>query len=471
MTEAETSPRLIIEPGIGEWRSALIDADGFPASLSFHGDASASPVDALFAARVTRVDSQLDMAFLDIGKGEWGSGLEGMLNLRRAKLLVKGKAGGIAECVTEGQRLMVQVVAEPSAMDAKALAVTPRPKLLGRYVAVEAGGARLNFSKDLSAKRQKALKPLLQTAADSAAIIVRSRAASVAPEIVVAEAEALAGAFNRPSDKPGLVFARSPLNQALAAAPDDTDIWVDGGSAFADAKALAATHWPDLTPRLKTYKGEQSAFEAYGVDEAIEEALAERIELPSGGWISITPTPAMTVVDVNMGGALKGRSAGDAKMIVNLEAAMAVAYHMRFQDIGGLVVVDFIDMASKGAARELMATIERALRDDPVPVQHTGLSHFGLVEFSRKRRGLSLRDRLLVPQAPTQRPEAAAMALLRAAIKTGTQSQPGVLVLETPKPVQAWLEARPAFLQALASKTGRRFEFQHAKTTTAWLKK
>lgn len=451
---------MIIEPGIGEWRSALIGDDGFPTQLNFHPDASLSPVDGIFAARVTTVDSTLDMAFLDLG-----GGVSGAMNLRRAKLLTKNRAESIGDCLREGQLLTVQVVAEPSALDDKAVPVTPRPRLLGRYVVAEHGGARLNFSKDLSANAQKKLAPLLTEASSQAAVIVRSTAQGVDPDIVAREAALLADAVTRESEAPGLLFGHSPLMQALLAAPeDDTPIMVEGGSALAEAKAAAQRHWPDMLPRLMKYDG-KAAFEDLGVEEAIEEALADRIELPSGGWISVTPTPAFTAIDVNMGGALKGRNAGEAKIITNLEAAMAIAYHLRFQDIGGLIVVDFIDMSAKGAARELMQTLEAAFREDIAPVQHTGISQFGLVEINRRRKGLSLRDRMLRHRAPADRPAAQAQTLLRQAARTADRPDPGDLVLTAPKSVLSWLEARPALLEALRKASGRTLAFAEDGST------
>lgn len=456
----------IIEPGIGEWRSATIDEDGFPIDLKFHLDASLSPLDAIFRARVTRVDNTLDMAFLDLGDG-----LSGAMNLRRAKLLVKGRADTISDCVCEGDMLTVQVVSEPGVLEAKALPVTPRPRLLGRYCVVEAGGSRLNFSKDLSAKKQKVLAPLLADIAASAAIIVRSHAGEVPAEAVVNEAAMLVEGLTKQADKRGLQFSHSPLEQALLAAPaDESDILIEGGSILAEAKAIANRLWPDLKERLQLYKGTSSAFEELGVNETIDEALADRIELPSGGWISITPTPALTAIDVNMGSALKGRNAGEAKLITNMEAAMAVAFHLRFQDIGGLVVVDFIDMSSKGHAKELMDTVTKAFREDSVPVQHTGLSQFGLMEINRKRRGLSLRDRMLRQSRQTPRPEAMALDLLRKARRATDSAEPGTLVLVMPMAVQNWFEQHPNLMSTLKESAGRPIETETGETPSAWIR-
>ncbi len=445
----------IIEPGIGQWRSADIDANELPVALRFHENTAISPLEGIYDARVTKVDHALDMAFVDMGHG-----LSGSLNLRRAKQLVKGKVAGIADCVQEGQRLRVQVISEPASLEGKAVNVSARPRITGRYLVAESGGSRLNFSKDLPPRTLKLLKESLVPFANGAAIIVRSRAVDIPAEAVIAEAKRLTSVLSNPVGEPGLVFSWSEAERGLLTAPDsENPIFVEGGSHAAAVKKLAKDQWPDLLPRISAYSG-KDAFEELGVNESIEEALSDRIDLPSGGWISITPTPAMTVVDVNMGGALKGMNAGEAKLVVNMEATLATAHHMQFQDIGGLVVVDYIDMSGKGHARELMQLIERTMRDDSVPVQHTGISTFGLVEFTRKRSGLSLKDRMQRQRPPVGRGAAIALELLKKAQVAGVRPEPGALVLAGPQGAQNWLAANTSLTEMLKTETQRTLVFE-----------
>lgn len=459
-------PLTIIEPGIGQWRSADIGADEIPTDIRFHDDVHFSPLDAVFDARVTAVDSALDMAFLDIGEDRAAT-----LNFRRARLLKKGGAHSISECVREGQMLRVQVVAEPSVLENKSLPVTPRARLMGRYIVAEAAPARLNLSKDLSAKRTNELKVLLAPLVKDVALIVRSRAGDVPTDAVLAEAKQLITALSTPIEGPGLVHAWTPEEKALLALGDgNSTVLVEGGSSFAAIKATAARFWPDVHARLQPYKSKDNAFEAYGVEEAVEEALSDRINLPSGGWISIMPTPALTAVDVNMGGALKGMSAGEAKLVVNMEATLALAHHLRFQDIGGLIVVDYIDMSAKGSSRELMQLIEKTFRGDRIPVQHTGISSFGLVEFTRKRTGLSLRDRMERRPAPVARTVAAAFDLLRCACRIGNSTDVGVLVLAGPKSMIGWIKGHAALIAELEAKTGRQTVLENATTPNTYIR-
>ncbi|GHF17743.1 hypothetical protein GCM10017044_10210 [Kordiimonas sediminis] len=455
----------VIEPRFGGWRAAEIDDEGFPVSLQFFDDPQYHPVDALFDARVTAFDAASDLAFLDLG------GFDGVMNLQRAKQIADKRVDRIQDCLQIGQMIRVQVIAEPAAAEGKALSVTPRPRLAGRYVTLE-HGARLNFSKDLKPHVIGTLKSGLEAVSAHHAVIVRTRASLVGAEAVVREAETFAQALAAPAKSaPGLVYAPSPATACLMAMnTSSADILIDGVEETLAAQKIARTSYPDLADRIKAGKETEGLFEFYGVTEAIDEALSDRIELPCGGWISITPTPALTVVDVNMGGALKGRSAAEAKITVNLEAAMAIAYHLRFQDIGGLIVADFIDMSGKGAAAELMATLDDALRDDPVPVRHSGISNFGLVEFTRKRKGISLRDRMQRARKPVVNPREEALTLLDRALRVGRSGQPGTLILQAPDAVISELARLDTYVEALKTKTSRQLEIQAGQGSDVYLK-
>lgn len=443
------SPAILIEPGIGAWRRAEIDEQGFPVSFDMVCETDLDRTGAVFMGRVSRIDTGSDLAFFDLG-----GGIQGVMNHRRARLLKKGRSRSIQECVSQGEVLAVQVVHDPAGLDGKLPSLTPRPKITGRYCVVEAGGARLNFSKDLGPKQVKGLDEALSGLGDKAAIVVRARAARVAPEMVLTEAEtAVRMIRGGEQTAPGLIWARDTLDQCLVDLDDsNTPILIEGGSAFARARSLARSRYPDLADRIEGADA-PSLMEAYGVEESIEEALAPRIDLPSGGWISVHPTPALTAIDVNMGTAYKAGDAADAKLMVNQEAALAIAWHLRFQNIGGLIVVDFIDLTGKGRIEALMTTLKSALAEDPLMPQTSGLSAFGLVQINRARRGVSLRDRLLVDRAPAERADAAALALLRGAQKLGRTNGQGQLVMTASEAVQTYL--KDSILKRLTEETGR----------------
>jgi ribonuclease G len=449
------SQTYIIESSIGEWRTAIIDDDEIPVEVNFLYDAALDPTDVVSAARVSAIDKTLDMAFITLPNGE-----QGMLNYRRAKSIAKERGikytAGIADCVTEGELIYVQALGAASTIEDKAIPLSGKIKIVGRYLVVESGKGRLNLSKDLPTHTIGVIRKALEPLAAEHALVVRSRSATVPVEAVVAEAKWIIDALTNTSRDTQMLFAPSPLERALMAVPDNIDtIIIQGGDNFAAAKLLCNILWPDLSDKLELYKGSDGVFEAFGIEEAIEEAIADKIELPCGGWIAVFETPALTAIDVNMGSALKGQSAADAKRIVNLEAALAVAFHMRFQNMGGLIVVDFIDNPAKGAVSEILHYLEDALDQDPVPIQKSGLSSFGLMQFNRRRRGLSLRQRMLTTSAPSERADYQARKLLRQAKQIGMQSGMGNLVLQGPQSVVSYLSVHKDLLESLKAATAR----------------
>jgi len=450
------TPRWLIEHGLSGCRAAALDADGFPVALSHYRDPSIMPEGGLYWGRVTGFDRASDMAFLDLG-----AGLVGVMNLRRAKALVSGRVDAISDCLTEGQYLRVQVVSD-TAEQGKALAVTPRPRLVGRYALLELTPTgteprpRVNISKDMPPQKTDRLRTLLlPLAADCGqTVILRTLAVLADDDAILAEASQLAAVAALTRDTPGLIWAPTPLTAALIDAPMDHAVTI-GGVAL-DQAAISAeitANYPDLAETL-SFAG-ADLFEAEEINEAIDMALADRLDLPSGGWVSFHETPALTAVDVNMGYAFKGRIAAEAKRLVNMEAALAIMHQLRFQNIGGLIVVDFIDMTGRGAVADLMAVVDEAIAEDNLPTSRTNLSQFGMMELSRPRRGLSLRARLQQQRAPVPAVGEQVLELIDRACMLGLGAAPGSLVLALSQPAADWLSARGDLINLLADKTHR----------------
>ncbi|WND04045.1 ribonuclease E/G [Temperatibacter marinus] len=442
-----------LEAGLAEWRASHIDEEGFAERVDFYAETGLSAVDVIYAARVKDVNTSLDMAFFDLGNGQ-----SGCMSLRRAKQLVKGKVASISDCLKEGQLITAQGITDASSIDGKAINLSAKPRLVGRYVVLELAKPRLFFSKDLPPRSLKALSPLLTDLANDYSIIVRTAAMDIAPESVLAEAQWLASAFSEigTMKKPAVLFSMSPLEQALLHAPEDErPIYIENGSVLTEALALCEKRWPDMSGRLMNWQGDQSIAEEFGIEEAIEEALEDRIQLPSGGWITIEHTTALTVIDVNVGSALQGRPASEALLTVNMEAALASLYHMKFQDIGGLIVIDFVDMSAKGSAAQLINLIDETMKSDPVPIKRSGLSQFGLMEFSRKRKGLNLKDRMLQKRQAVLSPRAQAIHLIEEAVKAGLGKEAGDIILMVPNQTLKFLEDNPSLTKALADKCHR----------------
>lgn len=459
------SQTCLIETAIGQTRSALIGADGLPIEVAFFTDYSQVVPGVIATARITRVDKQLDMAFAALPEGK-----QGILSFRRAKGLGGPQAQTISDCVREGELVTVQVVADPSGLEDKALTLSARPKIVGRYLVAERGKPRLNFSKDIGPRPKKRLEAALAPFKETMALLVRSKAETVPPDALINEAKWLLQAFQVGGSEPSILFAPTPAERILLSISDVPDaILTNSSETLTELNQLTKNRWPDLGSAVSLYDG-KDMMEANGVNEAIEEAIADRIELPCGGWISMHETPALTAIDVNMGGALAGRSAGDAQMLVNMEAAMAIFFHLRFQDIGGLIVVDFIDMKAKGAAAKMMDLVDGLVRDDPVPIRRTGISPLGLMEVSRKRTGISLRQRFLMRPTIYAAAEAAALDLLSKAERLGSTGAAGLLLMKSSPDVMTWLQDNDHLLDALEAKTHRKLSLEAGRITECAIK-
>ena len=465
--DKKTGPYLI-DVDAGGVRASQFDGDGFPETLTFYRRYPLSAAGALFDGRITKLDRANDQAFLDIG------GSTAVLPVRRAKHLapksVSGRPVAINDCVQEGQLIRVQGVADALVQDGKALTVTARPRLVGRYAIVEAGSdgtaLRVNPSKTIAAAKSARLTAALKdTQSQSGTIILRSAAGAVDDDIVLAEVGKLIDTLYQDSSTPGLLHETDAIEAALRDTPEGATSIITTATDQSVLKGLIRRQYPDLLT-LEIYPDVRLHDDAPLtdiLDEAIDEALADRIALPSGGSLSIHTTPALTAVDVNLGNAFDGRTAAEAKRLTNMEAALALAYHLRFQNIGGLVVVDFINMTGKGAIKDLMSVLNEALAEDSVPVQHGGISQFGLMELTRNRSGLSLADQLQTARAPVPRTEETLITLLNRATRLGLSAEPGDLVITLTPAMQSVLDTAPILLSAVEDQTRRTVKLETGK--------
>ena len=186
---------------------------------------------------------------------------------------------------------------------------------------------------------------------------------------------------------------RDMANGATAA------VQVDSREAYEKLDAFAQAYMPALRPKLQHYSGERPLFELHNVEREIERALARRVELKSGGTLVIDQTEAMTTVDVNTGGFVGQRNFDDTVFKTNLEAAQAIARQLRLRNLGGIIVVDFIDMKSEEHRAAVLEEFRRALARDRTRMTVSGFTALGLVELTRKRTRESLAHVLCEPCA------------------------------------------------------------------------
>jgi ribonuclease G len=167
-------------------------------------------------------------------------------------------------------------------------------------------------------------------------------------------------------------------------------IIVDSRETFAKLQDFAQRYTRQAVPILEHYTGERPLFDLFGVEDEIERALGRRVDLKSGGYVIIDQTEALTTIDVNTGGFVSGRSFDDTIFKTNLEASQSIARQLRLRNLGGIIIVDFIDMESQEHRDAVLAEFRKALARDRTRVTVNGFSQLGLVEMTRKRTRESL---------------------------------------------------------------------------------
>lgn len=379
--------RLLIQTGLRRDRVAAMDGD-LLTELAVLPHDNALPVDSICLGRVRQVSKELDAAFIDLGSGDVG-----MLAARDAP---GGRKRPIGARVHEGQALMVQL--RRLARDDKGARLTARPQLAGRCLVYQPDGSEPQLSGRIAgqARRRRLNEMLAGLCPDGAgAFTARTAAADADDAALRAEAAALLARWQAIADKaeavsaPALVWRPDPLQRVLAThlGPDIAEIVVSEQAALARLQGLLRDLGGDPLEPPRVHRGAATLFEQEGVEEQIGEARGIRVALPSGGWLAIEPTTALTAIDVNAGSAGAAPTAGRLALNTNLEAAAAIARQLRLRDAGGLVVIDFLRMHGRGESRRLMQAFEEALSQDRAETRVVGPSELGLVEMTRQRLG------------------------------------------------------------------------------------
>ncbi|SMF92034.1 ribonuclease G [Azospirillum oryzae] len=394
----------------GPLTRAAVLADGRLTDLHIDHAGRPSLLGAVILGRVERIATGLNGAFVDLGHGL--SGLLPAADVRRPVLdddspqprpnRPGAKPAPIGALLRTGQPVMVQVKAD--AAGAKGPSLTMDITLPGRFLVHAPLGRDIAVSKRLGTGPERAaLARRIEQLATGAGWIVRAGAAQVSDELLAAESEALHLQWRAIRDDaragsaprllhPGPDAPTRALIEQGAAAPaailvDDPapagQIKMGDGPLLSGLRDWCDRHAPDLLPRLSAHTDAQRLFDLRDLDSAIAELLDVRVPLQLGGSLVIERTEALTVVDVNAG------ERGNP-LDVNLDAAAEIARQLRLRNVGGIVVVDFVNMRSRGDAERVLAALSQAVESDPVQTQVYGMSKLGLVELTRARRGTPL---------------------------------------------------------------------------------
>ncbi len=352
----------------------------------------------IYLGRVQNVLPSMEAAFVDIGKGRNAVLYAGEVNWDAAGLA--GKARRIETALSGGDTVLVQVSKDP--VGHKGARLTTQISLPGRFLVYVPGGGATGISRKLPDTERKRLKSILdRIVPQDAGVIIRTAAEGVDEADLARDVDRLKTQWeeiSRQADKK----SNAPLQ--LSAEPDtlikvirdlfNSDISrlvLDGDRAYEPVSAYVEAVAPELSERVTRYEGPIDVFAAYRIDEQIAKALERKVYLPSGGSLVIDRTEAMTVVDVNTG--KYTGSGGNLEETVtknNLEAAEEVVRQLRLRDIGGIIVVDFIDMVLESNRELVMRRLTECLGRDRTRHQVAEVTSLGLIQMTRKKMGTGL---------------------------------------------------------------------------------
>jgi ribonuclease G len=440
---------VLIEAGAGEIRVALV-ADGKLEELSFArrvGERN-SLIGDMMLGRVQRVMPGMQAAFVDVGLER-----AGFLALRDALTLAKKENAEIGDCVREGDAVLVQAIKDP--IGEKGTRLSASVSLPGHLLVMMPGQNGLMFSRHIAEAQRRSLAGLgedfLARVGEGAGYIFRTAALGASLDALVEDAMRLKEAWQAIEQKrktakiPSLLHHDlGPVERALRdyVRGPVARVAIDDAALAEEARRYCRRAMPEAERLVELVEGPVLA----EWEDEIAALSLPKIELSSGGWITIEATEGMTAIDVNSG-RFAGGGLEETSHAVNLEAAREIGRQIRLRGIGGLIVVDFIHLTHAGHVAEILAALEESLSFDGAPVMISAMNEFGIVAITRKRVRESFAQ-LTGVCCPNCRgagrvasAESAAMAVLRR-VEREARAAPGrEVVAEVPAEVAEWFQA------------------------------
>ncbi|MBW2940254.1 ribonuclease G [Zhongshania aquimaris] len=394
------SEEILINVTPVETRVAVVE-NGVLQEVYIERSRSRGIVGNIYQGKVVRVLPGMQAAFVDIG-------LERTSFIHASDIASldteSGEHADIRSKIREGQLLTVQVSKDP--MGTKGARLTTRLSVSSRYLVYMPGAAHIGVSHriDDEDERQR-LRDMLEAAArvDDEDLrdgyILRTAAEGAGDDEMLADVQFLKrlwAAVERRMKRdtaPSVIYEDLPLFMRTMrdlVRPGLEKIRIDSRESFQRVAEFAEDYLPEISSQLEYYPGERPIFDLYGVEDEIQKALGRKVELKSGGYLIIDQTEAMSTIDINTGAFVGHRNLEETIFKTNLEAAAALARQLRLRNLGGIIIIDFIDMKDPEHRRQVLRALERAMEKDYAKTSITGVSELGLVEMTRKRTRESL---------------------------------------------------------------------------------
>ncbi len=350
----------------------------------------------IFLGTVENVLPGIDAAFINIGESE-KNGFIHVSDL--GPLRLKKGTFGITELLEPKQKVLVQVIKEPTG--SKGPRLTGSISIPGKYLILQPYGQGVNISRKINAEtersRLKALGVLIKP--PTTGLLFRTEAEKIKEELLIEDLEQLIQQWenilkvSEASNPPNLIkrdddFSLKILRDHIK--ETTKSIIIDSYFSVARAKEFLKNYESDIDIEFHDNNLNQHIFEKYEIKKTIQKALQPRVDLPSGGYIIIEPTEALTVIDVNSGSFTRSANSRQTVLWTNCEAAVEISRQMKLRNIGGVIVIDFIDMESRRDQFQLLEHFTSAIKDDSARPQIAQLTELGLVELTRKRQGQNI---------------------------------------------------------------------------------
>ena len=400
----------------------------------------------IFKATVSRIESSLDAAFVN-----FGSERHGFLPLKDlSKDFYKKDKKGKYQCtLEEGQEIIVQVTKEERGT--KGAALTTQIGLAGRFLVLIPNSSRSGgISRRISGEERDQIKNTLDklNIPENMSAIVRTNGLGRSVEELSLDLAYLLALWDEINNttpnaiSPSLIFRDDKLIVRVVRdyfKEDIEEILIDDKEVFNEAKEFTEAVIPDHSEKVKFYNEEIPLFNRYQIESQIELAFQREISLNSGGSIVIDPTEAMTTIDINSARSTKGKDIEETAFKTNLEAASEIARQLRLRDVGGLVVIDFIDMLNEENQNKVESAFRKAIYSDRARVQISSISRFGLLEVSRQRLRPSLNESYDIEHVLVRGPRSLGISILRIIGEDAAKENTGEIHVYAPSDVASYL--------------------------------
>ncbi|HKH48962.1 MAG TPA: Rne/Rng family ribonuclease [Thermoanaerobaculia bacterium] len=376
----------------------------------------------VYKGRVTRVLPGMQAAFVDVGLerdaflyvSDVASDVESIEELEIEEPRPEeppshhAPAPSIDELLKPGQEIIVQVVKD--SLPNKGARISTHVTLPGRYLVLLPTVRHFGVSRRIEdeAERERLLTLIGQLSGNNGGLIVRTVGEGKGPEEFESDLNYLSRLWEKIRHRATRVSAPTLLHQDLDLAlrvvrdllrPDFSVLWVDGEETYERIVEFLDQVQPSLVGKVKLFRQGATLFEQFGIEEQIEAALKSKVWLKSGGYIVINPTEALVAIDVNTGRFVGQSNLEDTVLQTNLEAVQEIVRQIRLRDLGGIIVIDLIDMIEQEHREQVFAALDGELKKDRAKTKMLAISEFGLVEITRKRSRANL-ERLLTQPCP-----------------------------------------------------------------------